>query len=52
MNGAWGRFLRRLEGALWQDLHPLHSSYFSTLVICAAVLAVALMALGLWMFLR
>ncbi len=48
MGGAWGRFLRRLEGVLWQDLHPLHSSYFSTAVACGVLAALALIAGGVW----
>ena len=46
------RFIHRLESILWQDLHPLHSGYFLTVVACLGLLALILGMLGMvWMFL-
>ena len=42
------RFLRRLESALWQDLHPLHSNYFLTMVACLGLAALGLLVLAAW----
>ena len=42
------RFFRRAEAALWQDLHPLHSGYFVTVIACLGVCAVALLAMAAW----
>jgi hypothetical protein len=47
---ALRRFLRRMESALWQDLHPLHSGYFVTVVACLGLVALGLLALAVWAF--
>ena len=45
---ALRHFLRRVESALWQDLHPLHSGYFVTVIACLGALALAVLVAAIW----
>ena len=48
MLAALRRFFRRAEAALWQDLHPLHSGYFVTVIALLGLLAVVLFGMAAW----
>jgi hypothetical protein len=49
MLAALRRFFRRAEAALWQDLHPLHSGYFITVIALLGLVAVILLGMAAWM---